>query len=73
MTAAALDLAGHDWRKPLAVPPRQACELLSVRMTKLYAMMNAGDLESFHIGRARRITTASIRSYIDRQIGEKTG
>jgi excisionase family DNA binding protein len=67
------DLANHDWRKPLAVPPRQACELLSVGLTRLYQLMNAGELESFHIGRARRITTASISAYIERQIAAMDG
>jgi excisionase family DNA binding protein len=73
MTNDISDLVNHDWRKPLAVPPRRACELLSVGMTKLYAMLNAGELEAFHVGRARRITTASIRSFVDRQLAEKPG
>jgi excisionase family DNA binding protein len=62
------DLINHDWRKPLAVPPRQACELLSVGLTRLYELMNKGELESFHIGRARRITTASIHAFIERHL-----
>jgi excisionase family DNA binding protein len=74
MTVASFDLANHDdWRKPLAVPPRRACELLSVGLTRLYELMNAGELDSFHIGRARRITTASISAYIDRNLIAKPG
>lgn len=62
------NLADDDFSKPLAVPPRLACQLLSVGLTRLYELLNAGELDSFHIGRARRITTASIRGFIARQI-----
>jgi excisionase family DNA binding protein len=72
MTTENFDLGNHDFRKPMAVPPRRACELLSVGLTRLYAMLNAGELESFRIGRARRITTASIRAYVDRQLSTTT-
>jgi excisionase family DNA binding protein len=58
----------HDDLRPLAVPPRLACQLLSVGLTRLYQLLNAGELDSFHIGRARRITTASIRGFVARQI-----
>jgi excisionase family DNA binding protein len=55
----------YDSSRPLAVPPRLACQLLSVGLTRLYELLNAGELESFHIGRARRITLASIHAYIE--------
>lgn len=71
MTAANFDLANHDWRKPMVVSPRRACHLLSVGLTRLYQLLNAGELQSLHIGRSRRITTASIGAYIDRQLVEK--
>lgn len=32
--------------------------------TKLYELLNEGKLESYHIGRARRVTTASIKALI---------
>jgi len=58
---------------PLAVRPSQAAQMLGVGMTKLYEMLGEGDLESFHIGRSRRITTASISGYIERQLTAATG
>jgi excisionase family DNA binding protein len=64
-------LVNDDSSSPLAVPPRLACQLLSVGLTRLYELLNAGELDSFHIGRARRITTASIRAYIDRQLAAR--
>ena len=73
MTTASLDLANHDWRTPMVVSPRRACELLSVGLTRLYQLLNAGELESLHIGRSRRITTVSISAYIDRQLAPKPG
>src|SRR5579885_3087608 len=42
--------------EPLAVPPREACRLLSVGLTRLYELLHEGQLESFRYGRSRRIT-----------------
>jgi excisionase family DNA binding protein len=53
---------------PLVVPPRQACEMLCVSLTRLYELLHAGELESYRHGRSRRITIASMRAYIARQI-----
>jgi excisionase family DNA binding protein len=53
---------------PLAVRPSQAAQMLGIGMTKLYELLDEGGLESFHIGRSRRITTASIARYIERQL-----
>jgi excisionase family DNA binding protein len=53
---------------PLAVRPRQAAQMLGVGMTKLYELLDKRDLESFHIGKARRITMASINRYIERRL-----
>jgi len=52
----------------IAVPPREACDLLSVSMSRLYALLRAGELDSYEEGRARRITVASIHAYIARQL-----
>lgn len=71
MTEDITDLANHDWRKPVVVSPKRACELLSVGLTRLYQLLNAGELESLHIGRSRRITTASITAYIERRLAQK--
>lgn len=53
---------------PLAVSPADACHLLSIGMSHLYGLLRAGELHDFYSGRARRITTASIRAYIERQL-----
>lgn len=44
--------------------------MLGVGVTKGYELINSGELESFTIGRARRITTASIEALIDRRLAD---
>jgi excisionase family DNA binding protein len=56
---------------PLAVPPREGCRLLSVSPATLYSLLRTGELESFNIGRARRISTQSISDFISRQIAAR--
>jgi excisionase family DNA binding protein len=58
----------RDLAVPIVVPPRQACRLLSMGLTRLYELLNKGELESYRDGRSRRITTESIRGYVERQI-----
>ena len=54
--------------QPLVVRPKQARRLLSVGEEKLYQLINAGELESFREGVARKITVRSIHAYIERQL-----
>jgi excisionase family DNA binding protein len=53
----------------LAVSPRQACQLLGIGTTRLYQLIGAHELVSYHEGRARRITMASIRARVARLVG----
>jgi excisionase family DNA binding protein len=55
-----------DGLEPLAVSPRQACLLLGVGNTRLYALLAAGELASYKDGRMRRVSMASIRARIAR-------
>lgn len=55
--------------EPLAVSPRQACVLLGIGNTRLYALIAAGELHSYNEGRARRVTMASIRDRVSRLAG----
>jgi hypothetical protein len=56
---------------PVAVPPNTAFAMLSLGVTKGYQLINSGELESFKIGRATRVTTASIRAYVARQLSQQ--
>ena len=45
-----------------------ACAMLNRSKDSIYALLHAGELESYLDGRARRITIASIKGYIDRKV-----
>jgi excisionase family DNA binding protein len=65
-SAALLHDATHV--EPLVVPPRAAERMLQCGHTRLYELLDAGELKSFTDGRARRITVASIHDYIERKL-----
>jgi len=56
---------------PIAVAPKDGFRMIGVGHSKGYELLNAGELESFKIGRATRITTASIRAYVARQLQQQ--
>lgn len=56
--------------RPLLVSPREACRLLSIGLTRLYEILNAGELDSFLIGRSRRITLVSLHRFVERRRGD---
>ena len=57
----------------IAVRPAEACAALSVGMTRLYELMNTGDLVSYRDGGSRRITVSSIRAFIEGRIAASIG
>jgi hypothetical protein len=58
-----------DWEfAPLVVKPKAACRMLGCGNTRLYELLNARELDSFLDGRTRKITTASIRLYIEKRL-----
>ena len=63
-----IDLTHLSAAAPIVVRPRQACDMLSVGLTRLYELMNNGELKSFKDGKSRKITVASIRAYVDRRL-----
>jgi hypothetical protein len=56
--------------EPLLVKPKTAWKLLGCGNTRGYELLAAGELESFLDGSSRKITTASIRRYIERQLAQ---
>jgi excisionase family DNA binding protein len=54
--------------EPIVVTPLVAGALLSLGQTRLYELIDSGELESFKAGRSRRITMKSITAYIERQL-----
>lgn len=57
--------------EPIAIPPKDAFAAIGVGVTKGYELLNAGELESFTVGRARRVTTASIKAFVARQLEQQ--
>lgn len=56
--------------EPLSIPPKDAFAAIGVGVTKGYELINAGELEVFKIGRATRVTTASVRAFVTRRLAE---
>jgi hypothetical protein len=54
--------------EPLLVSPRDAWRMLGCGNTHGYALLNAGELDSFLDGSSRKITVASIHHYIARKL-----
>lgn len=56
--------------KPIAVPPKDAFAAIGVGVTKGYQLINEGALDAFKVGRATRITTASIEAFVARSVAQ---
>jgi hypothetical protein len=54
--------------EPLVVSPKVAKYLLGIGTTKLWELIRAGELESYLDGASRRITLASIKARVARQL-----
>lgn len=46
--------------RPLWVRPAEACRLSGLGLTRLYELLNTGELESRKLGAARLVSVASI-------------
>ena len=54
--------------EPIGLPPKAAFAMIPVGVTKGYELINSGDLKTFKVGRATRVTVTSIRDYVNRQL-----
>ena len=57
--------------EPLGLPPKEAFAMIPVGITKGYELINAGELETFKVGRATRVTMSSVRAYVERRLSEQ--
>ncbi|MCK9878557.1 helix-turn-helix domain-containing protein [Frankia sp. Ag45/Mut15] len=53
----------------LLLTPTEAADLLGVSRSTVYELLNSGDIESVHIGRARRIPSAALLTFVNRLRG----
>jgi hypothetical protein len=63
-----IEQGGGPSVEPLWVRPKTAAMMLSVGVTKIYGLLAAGELESCLDGAARKISTASIKSFVARRL-----
>ena len=59
--------------EPLVVKPKVAWRLLGCSNTYGYELLAAGELESYKDGKSRKITMASIKARVARQIETASG
>lgn len=57
--------------EPVAVRPKDAFDALGVGVTKGYELIGSGELQAIKIGRATRITVASVRALVERRLQER--
>lgn len=53
---------------PIAVPPKAAWAALGIGKTKGWELVQRGELKTFKVDGATRVTVASIREFVERQL-----
>jgi excisionase family DNA binding protein len=56
----------HIHGEPLVYTIPEAATALRISRTKLYELLDSGEIESIHIGRGRKIPAEALRTYVDR-------
>lgn len=62
----------HDDARRLLLTVREAAALLAIGRTKLYELIEAGQLGTVHIGRAVRVPRAELDAFVDRHCQTST-
>ncbi len=60
-------MSGQQPVEPICVRVNDAARMIGIGRTKLYELIATGELERVKIGKATRITTASLHDLVDRQ------
>ena len=60
-------MSGQQSVEPICVRVNDAARMIGVGRTKLYELIANGEVETVKIGKATRVTTASLRGLVDRQ------
>lgn len=59
-------MSGPQPVEPLCVRVNDAARMIGIGRTKLYELISSGELETVKIGKATRITTASLHRLVER-------
>jgi hypothetical protein len=54
--------------EPLVVKPKVAWKMLGCGNTRGYELLATGELDSYKDGRSRKVTVASIKAFVARQL-----
>ncbi len=57
----------------MLVSPEETCELLGVKRSTLFKMLEEGGMPSIKIGRLHRIPVEGTRNWVRTQVEEQTG
>jgi len=60
-------------KNKMLLSPEETCEVLGIKRSTLFKMLEEGRIPSIKIGRLRRIPVEGIRSWVQQQIEEQTG
>jgi excisionase family DNA binding protein len=58
-------MSGQQSVEPICVRVNDAARMIGVGRTKLYELISSGELETIKIGKATRITTASLHKLVE--------
>ena len=56
----------------ILLSPDETCEVIGVKRSTLFKMLETGDIPSIKIGRLRRIPVEGIRQWVQRQVAAQT-
>ena len=59
-------MSGQRTVEPICVRVNDTARMIGVGRTKLYELISSGELETIKIGKATRITTASLHRLVER-------
>ncbi len=59
-------MSGQQSVEPICVRVNDAARMIGVGRTKLYELISSGELETIKIGKATRVTTASLHKLVER-------
>ena len=63
-------MSGHQPVEPICVRINDAARMIGVGRTKLYELIATGELETVKIGKAMRVTTASLHELVRRHLSD---
>ncbi|AXK41339.1 helix-turn-helix domain-containing protein [Erythrobacter aureus] len=64
-------MSDHQPVEPICIRVNDAARMIGIGRTKLYELISSGELETVKIGKATRVTTASLHELVRRWRDER--